>query len=152
MLSIERNTTIRVPLDVAFSYFAEFAHTAAWDPGVVSSRKLTDGPLEPGDRYDVVARFGGRKLPMAYEVLSVDAPKRVVLRGKSSTSSVVDDIRFEPVDGGTQITWRLDLTMRGPAKLAEPVLAPLLRRLARQAMEGIERAAWDGLPQQAARR
>ena len=148
LLTVQRSTTVRVPLDAAFRYFGDFANTSEWDPGVVSSRKLAPGPPKAGDEYSVVARFGGRKLPMRYEVLSVEAPHRIMLRGTSSTSTVRDVIEFERVDGRTKITWTLDVELRGVTKLAEPLMKPLVDKLARRAIEGIERASWDGIPQQ----
>lgn len=152
MLSVQRSTTIDLPLDVAFDYFADFANTASWDPGVVQSTQQGRGPLAAGVRYTILARFGGRKLPMVYEVLSVDAPHRIVLEGRSATSTARDDIRFEDVDGRTKITWRLEVSLLGLAALAEPVIKPLVDRLAKDAIDGIETAAWEGLPQRARHR
>ena len=101
MVSIAERVVIQVPLAQAFAYYAEYAHIADWDPGVATSRKLTTGPLKQGDRYDVVSLFLGRKLPMTYEVVSVEAPTRIVLRGTSATGVAVDDIRFSAIDATT---------------------------------------------------
>jgi hypothetical protein len=150
MVSIQERIQIPIPLDTAFAYYAEFQNTAEWDPGVASSRKLTPGPLQAGDRYDVMSLFAGRKLPMTYEVISVDAPNRVTLRGVSSTGVALDDIRFEAVgEHSTRITWRLEFTLRGLAVLTEPFLKPLLNRLGKSAMRGIRESATRGLPLQA---
>jgi carbon monoxide dehydrogenase subunit G len=147
MVSIEEQVEIPVPLAQAFAYYAEYAHIQDWDPGVASSTKLTPGPLRPGDRYDVVSIFMGRKLPMTYEVESVDAPHRVVLRGTSATGVALDDIRFAAKDAHTTvITWGLELKLGGLGRLGEPFLQPVLRRLGREAMRGIRESAARGQP------
>jgi len=147
MVSIEERVLIPVPLAQAFAYYAEYAHIQDWDPGVASSKKLTPGLLKRGDRYDVVSVFLGRRLPMTYEVVSVDAPQRVVLRGVSASGVAVDDIRFAARDAGTtEITWGLQLTLTGLGRFGEPLLKPVLRRLGREAMRGIRDSAARGQP------
>jgi dehydrogenase/reductase SDR family protein 12 len=151
MVAIEERVEIPVPLAVAFAYYAEYAHIQEWDPGVASCVKQTPGPLRPGDRYDVVSLFFGRKLPMNYQVVSVDAPHRVVLRGTSETGVVLDDIRFTAKDAGTTvITWGLELKLSGLGRLGEPLLKPLLQRLGKEAMRGIRESAARGQPARAA--
>jgi len=150
MVFIEERVEIRVPLEVAFAYYAEYAHIQDWDPGVASSVKTTPGPLRQGDRYDVVSRFFGRKLPMTYEVVSVAAPHRVVLRGTSASGLALDDIRFTAIDASTTaITWGLEFTPSGLGRLGEPLLKPMLRRLGRESMRGIRESAARGLLREA---
>ncbi len=147
MVSIQEQIEIPVPLKQAFAYYAEFAHVAEWDPGVASSRKHIPGPLRAGDAYDVMSLFAGRKLPMSYQVTSLDAPNRVTLRGESSTGVAFDDIRFESIgEHSTRIIWRLEFKLRGIAVLSEPFLKPLLTRLGKAAMRGIKESAERGLP------
>lgn len=150
MVSIEERVVISIPLAQAFAYYAEYAHIADWDPGVATSRKLTAGPLKQGDRYDVVSLFFGRKLPMTYEVVSVEAPTRIVLRGVSATGVAVDDIRFAAVDATTTaVTWGLQLKLGGLGRLGEPFLKPMIRRLGQEAMRGIRESAARGQPMRA---
>jgi carbon monoxide dehydrogenase subunit G len=87
---------------------------------------------------DVV--FGGRTLPMTYEVTAWDPPNRVVLRGEGSTVTAVDDIRFEAIDAGTRIRYSADLRLKGLLKLAEPFLKGRFDRTGREAMAGMRRA------------
>ncbi len=149
MANVVGTATIATPLREAFSYFAEFANIAEWDPGVVSSTKRGSGRLAVGGTYDVVSRFAGRSIPMIYEVTMLDAPNRICLRGVSDSGQADDDIRFESVAEGTTITWRLTFAPRGIAHLARPVLGVLLRRLARATMDGMREAALAEAPMRA---
>jgi carbon monoxide dehydrogenase subunit G len=128
------------PLDEVFVFVGDFANTKDWDPGVSNARKLTDGPIGVGTRYALDVVFGGRRLPMTYEVTAWDPPNRVVLKGEGSTVTAVDDIRFEAVPSGTRILYSADLRLKGPLRLLEPFMGTRFDRTAKDAMAGMRRA------------
>jgi carbon monoxide dehydrogenase subunit G len=137
-----RHTTetrrVRGSTEAVFDYLADFTSAAAWDPGVVSSKRLDDGPVRVGSRFDVRVRFAGRELPMAYRVERADRPERLELSAVSPSSTARDLITLAPDgDGFTRVTWRLEVQLTGWSRLAEPLMGPLLRRLGRQAMDGL---------------
>lgn len=148
-----RHTTetrrVRGSVDEVFDYLADFTTSAAWDPGVVSATRLDAGPVRVGSRFDVRVRFAGRELPMAYRVERADRPHHLELSAVSPTSTARDVIHLAP-DGDrfTRVTWTLEVTLTGWSRLAEPLLGPMLRRLGRQAMDGLAatraRVAVDG--------
>ena len=126
------------PIDEVFDYLADFSTSAEWDPGVVSARRLDDGPVRAGSRFDVQVRFAGRTLPMTYRVTRADRPTRLELTGVSPRSTACDVIALDPDgEGHTRVTWTLEVTLTGWSRLAEPLLGPLLRRLGRKAMDGL---------------
>jgi carbon monoxide dehydrogenase subunit G len=55
----------------------------------------------------------------------------------------VDTITFEPADGGTQITYAADFSMKGVLRLAEPFLRTRFDEVAKKAVVGLERALSD---------
>jgi carbon monoxide dehydrogenase subunit G len=129
------------PLDEVFAFVGDFANTKEWDPGVADAANVTEGgEIGVGTRYRVDVVFGGRTLPMTYEVTAWDPPNRVVLRGEGSTVTAVDDIRFEAIDAGTRIRYSADLRLKGLLKLAEPFLKGRFDRTGREAMAGMRRA------------
>jgi len=129
---------VRGSTEAVFDYLADFTSAAAWDPGVVSSKSLHDGPDGVGSRFDVRVRFAGRELPMAYRVERADRPERLELSAVSPSSTARDLITLAPDgDGFTRVTWRLEVQLTGWSRLAEPLMGPLLRRLGRQAMDGL---------------
>ncbi|HET9722717.1 MAG TPA: SRPBCC family protein [Actinomycetota bacterium] len=134
------------PLDEVFAFVGDFANTKDWDPGVASSRKVTDGPVGVGTRYAVDVLFGSRTLPMTYEITAWDPPNRVVLRGQGSTVTAVDDIRFEATERGTRVRYSADLRLKGLLKLAEPFMRGRFDRTAKDAIAGMRRALEGGPP------
>lgn len=123
----------------AFAYVADFANTQEWDPGVREAEKLTDGSVDVGTEYRVVAEFRGREIPMRYRVVRFEPPGRVVLEGEGRTVSAVDDIRFEPTGRGTRIVYAADLEMKGLLRLLEPFLRGAFVTMGRRALDGLAR-------------
>lgn len=140
MALIREMLEVARPIDDVFAFVGDFANTKAWDPGVAEARKITDGPVRSGTRFDLEVVFNGRKLPMTYEVETWDPPNRVVLRGEGSTVRAVDDIRFEQVPGGTRIQYSADLRLKGPLRLLEPLLRKRFDETGQAAMAGMRRA------------
>lgn len=128
------------PLEEVFAFVGDFANAERWDPGVASSRGLTEGPVRIGSRYDLTVLFDDRRLPMGYEVTAFDPPRRVELRGTESTVNALDDIRFEATDRGTHIRYTADLRLRGVLRLAEPFVRSRFVETGRRAMEGMRTA------------
>jgi len=69
------------PIDEVFEYLANFSNAAEWDPGVVSGRKLTRGPIGPGTEFEIVSRFMGRDVRLLYRATQVDPPLAHCPRG-----------------------------------------------------------------------
>jgi carbon monoxide dehydrogenase subunit G len=128
------------PLEEVFAFVGDFSNAERWDPGVASSSALTEGPVRVGSRYDLTVLFNGRRLPMTYEVTALDPPNRVELRGSGSTVNALDDIRFEATERGTRIRYTADLRLRGPLRLAEPLLRRRFDEVGRRAMAGMRAA------------
>ena len=113
---------IDLPLAVekSFQYLADFSNTAEWDPGVVEAEKLTKGKLRKGSRYRVVVSFLGRRSTLEYEIVELEPPTRVVLRGGDAWLTSIDEITFVPRGSGTRVTYEAKLELQGLARLADP--------------------------------
>jgi carbon monoxide dehydrogenase subunit G len=147
-LAHERTTMTRYAATVrtdwepeqAFRYLADFATVADWDPGVESAERLSDDPLAEGARVRVQASFLGRPVPLVYETTEIDSPRKVVLRAESGTVVSLDTMSFDPAPGGgTAVTYDAELTLKGPLRLFDPLMALAFRRVGDRAKEGLER-------------
>lgn len=133
-------------IDETFAFVADFANAMRWDPGVATSERLDPGPLRVGARYRLGIRMRGRVTPMEYRVSVLEPPHRVVLVGEGSGVSAVDEIRFEPADGGTRIDYTADIRLTGFARVAQPFLGGAFAKIARDALEGMQRALEARVP------
>lgn len=121
----------------AFAYLSDFRTAAEWDPGTVQSERLGEGPIGEGTEFRLVAAFLGRKTTLTYRIVEYQPPHAVTFRGENSTVVSLDRITFEPSDGGTRILYDADLTLKGPLKLADPLLALAFNRVGDHALAGL---------------
>ena len=133
-------TTLHVPTSVedTFDYLASFDTTAEWDPGVAEAHMTTPPPVAQGTRFMVVARFLGRKVPLEYEIVQFERPGSVVLQAQNGSVTSRDVITVEPgPDGTTSVTYDATLQARGLARIAEPLLALMFRKIGDAATDGL---------------
>jgi hypothetical protein len=129
-----------LPREVVFAELADFSTTERWDPGVVSARRLDEGPLRIGSTFHVVSRFAGRNVPLDYEIVQFDEPNAVTLRTETGTLVGVDTMIFRTTATGTVITYDADLRLKGALRILDPLLMVAFRRIGDRARSGLLRA------------
>lgn len=139
MIQLKESIHVKRDIRSVFSYVSDFSHIQEWDPGVVSSRKAGSGETGVGSVYDLVLKFGPSRPEMTYRILEYQPFKRVVLQGQAESFSATDTILFEETSGGTQIFYQADIRFSGTGKYLEFFMAPILKRVGRNAMSGLER-------------
>lgn len=127
------------PPDEMFAYLSDFSSTQEWDPGVIEAERLGDAPVRNGTEFRLLASFLGRKIPLTYRIVEYDPPSAVTFRGESSTVVSLDRITFEPSERGTRITYDADLALKGPFKLASPLLEVAFKRVGARALAGLHK-------------
>lgn len=140
MPRLQESITTPLPIDETFAFVADFANAQHWDPGVASSERLDSGPVGVGARYRLGVRMRGRVAPMEYRVTAYEAPNRVVLAGEGSGVTATDEIRFTPSGTGTRIDYVADIRLGGLMRLAEPFAGGAFRKLAADAIGGMQAA------------
>jgi carbon monoxide dehydrogenase subunit G len=125
------------PLEEVFAYLSDFSTTAEWDPGVVEAERLTEPPIREGSEFRLLARFLGRETPLTYRVVEYDPPKAITVRGENSSVVSLDRMTFEPAGEGTRITYDAKLSLKGPMKLADPLLGLAFNRVGDRALAGL---------------
>ncbi len=129
-----------LPIEDVFAFVADFANSRHWDPGVATSERIDAGPVGLGARYRLGVRMRGRVASMEYRITTFEAPRRVVLTGEGSGVSAVDEIRFAPAGTGTRIDYTADIRLAGLMRLAQPFLGGAFAKIARDALDGMQRA------------
>src|SRR5947209_6118741 len=103
--------------DEAFAYLSDFSTAAEWDPGVVEAERVNGDAPGEGAEFRLVAEFLGRRNPLTYRIVEYDPPHAVTFLGENATVTPRDRITFEPISGGTRITYDADLRVRGPLRI-----------------------------------
>jgi hypothetical protein len=138
-MRIVRSVRAELPRVSVFRYLCDFTTTTDWDPAtVVTELVVGDGGV--GSRYRNVSRFLGRESVLDYEVTDLVPHRRLALRGENSTVVAHDVMTFTGDDRFCEVTYEATFDLRGPARLAGPVLRPAFHRLGDRAADGLRRA------------
>ena len=130
----------RLPREKAFAYIADFSNSQAWDPGVREARRIDAGALRVGSAFDLVARFAGRDVPLHYEIVAYEPPRRVVLEARRPGFTSRDEIHVEDAGARSVLHYDARLTFDGIGRFAEPVLQRIFLRIGDRAAAGLREA------------
>jgi hypothetical protein len=136
-------TTIESKLSPAeaFAYMADFSNARQWDPSVVEASRSGEGAVGSGSTFDLVVMFGGRKLPMRYEIVSYEAPRLVVLEARQPTYTSRDTITVTAAaDGGATVHYDALLEFTGFGRLLDPIMQLIFNRTGDKAAAGMRAA------------
>jgi uncharacterized protein YndB with AHSA1/START domain len=110
----------RSPEDV-FEYCSDHRLEPEWNPMMRRARKLTDGPIGIGTRYETEFVKGP---PMVMRCTGYKPPESWSMVGTSTALTATGTNRVTPTAEGAHLVMRMDLKLHGPLK----VVAPLVRR------------------------
>ena len=140
MTKLHERIQTALSIDETFAFIADFANSSQWDPGVATSERIDAGPVGLGARYRLGVRLAGRVAPMEYRITTFEPPTRVILTGEGSNVSAVDEIRFEATPAGTTIDYTADIRLGGWMRLIQPFVGGSFKKVAKDALGGMQRA------------
>jgi hypothetical protein len=129
-----------LPQAEAFAYMADFANASVWDPSVSEARRLGSAPIGMGSAFDLVARFGGRDVPLRYAIVEYDSPRRVVLEAQRPGFVSRDTITVDPAEHGSVVHYDATLAFGGLGRLFDPVMQRIFNRVGARATVGMQTA------------
>jgi hypothetical protein len=119
---------------------ADFANARLWDPSVSKAHRVGEDPIGIGSTFDLVARFGGRDVPLRYEIVEYDPPRRVVLEARNPRFVSKDTIIVEPGAPGSVVHYDASLVFAGAGRLLDPVMERIFNRVGARATLGMQTA------------
>lgn len=128
----------QLPREEVFAYLSDFSNTEEWDPGTVQATRVDEGPVGVGSEFRLVAAFLGRRTSITYRIVEYDGPHAVSFHGENATVVSSDRITLASTDAGTRIVYDAELTLKGPLKLADPLLALAFRHVGEKARAGMQ--------------
>ena len=135
-------TTIESKLSPAeaFAYMADFSNALHWDPSVVEASRSATGAVGNGSTFDLVVKFGGRKLPMRYEIVSYDEPRVVVIEAQQPSFTSRDTITVAPIGDGSTVHYDALLEFKGHGRMLDPIMQLIFNRTGDKAAAGMRAA------------
>lgn len=136
MPSVERSITIGVPPERVYEVFVDPGRWLEWNPHMREMKPLSEGPLAPGFKARLAARFN--PFTSTWEVTEVKAGRSFAW----TSSSLVPGLRLvfdhiaEAADGGTRATIRIDIG--GPLALVGGLAGPFGRRFLGRSLDSLK--------------
>lgn len=128
MATVSRTFTVTPTPERILPYLADFSNAEEWDAGTVSCTRVGEGPVEPGAQWHNVSKILGVEAELTYTLREV-TDDRVVLVGENDSTTTTDTITVVPAEGGSEITYTVELEMSGVAKLATPAMKLVFEKL-----------------------
>jgi len=117
-------------VDEVFSRLADLELSPAWAvaSGVIERRKLTDGPVGRGTRFQALDQLlPGRPLRFVVEITEFE-PDRYIAANWSEPIRGGWNARFQPRNGSTELTFTAEMHPTGVLRLIAPVIGAVARR------------------------
>lgn len=128
MIRVETEVHINKPSEEVFAYISNFENNPKWQAGMIKAKWTSEGPLRPGSTYAQLAGFLGRRIESNFEVLEYE-PGRLVKAASTSGSFPITFTRMvEPESEGARVKAIIEGDASGFFKLAEPLLAVMVKR------------------------
>jgi uncharacterized membrane protein len=129
MDTFELSIVINRPAEAVFEYLANLENDLQWRREWVETRKLSDGSPGVGATFRLTGEMFGRRIPTVYEVTEYEPCRTAAWKAVSGPFPLAFRRTFEPVEGGTRVTIRYDISqVRGFGKLVLSLLAGSVRR------------------------
>ncbi len=135
-------TTIESTLSPAeaFAYMADFSNAVHWDPSVVEASRSTGGPVGEGSAFDLVVKFGGRRLAMKYELVAYDEPHSFTVESRQKSFISRDTVTVAPAGVGATVHYDAVLEFSGGGRALDPIMQLLFNRTGAKAAAGMRAA------------
>ena len=117
-------TTINLPIQDVFAYVADHANDKYWKPFVTESRKITEGAIGVGTRFEIVTVAWGYRHAGEVEVLEYKPYGFYAYRANDPVLPFLAQLAFSETPSGTQIKGHVEFQAQGFWKLIS--LLPLL--------------------------
>jgi hypothetical protein len=129
-----------LPAEEAFAFIADFSNCPNWDPNTRRATRVDDGPVGVGSSFDLLTAFAGREVELRYTIVEHEPPRRVVLRAEQPRYTSLDTIAVSPSATGSSVHYDARLSFAGAARLLDPVMQLLFRRVGNRARDGMKAA------------
>jgi uncharacterized protein YndB with AHSA1/START domain len=113
----QRSVRIGRPVSDVFAFFVDPANESRWR-GSHLKEFTAQGPIAVGTRIrQVVAGPMGRGIDADIEITALEPDARYAFRGVAGPLRPVGEYTFRPVDGDTEVTFKLDAPLTGVKKV-----------------------------------
>jgi hypothetical protein len=125
------------------AYLRDPANDPRWIGGLRSARLVTAPPVGVGSQVERVASFLGRRIEYVNEITELTGT-RLAMRSVRSPFPMRVTYGFDDTGAATEVSVRVEGDASRLYRLADPLLAWLVRRSVRRDLRALKRALEDG--------
>jgi hypothetical protein len=96
MAHVSGSMTIRRPVETVFDYAANQCNEPTYNPRMVTSEKVSEGPVGVSTHFRATVLSGRRPLDMDIKVTEYDRPTRFGTHTAMSSADVIGVLTFRP--------------------------------------------------------
>lgn len=137
-MKLESSIVISRPVETVWAYISDFANMPVWSTGTVEMRLISEPPVRKGTTYVWVGQALGRRAEVTSEVTEFEPNQAWAYKSISGPFASAARYSVEPADGGTRVTVSAEGEIGGFFKLAEPVLAAMMKRQTEGALANLK--------------
>lgn len=127
MERIEAETVIKRPAEAIFAYLNDPKNWPEWN-SLVLETSAEQTPLRKGSRVKVVGKLLGRRIEATTEITEHEPFTKLSTRATGPGMTLEDTYTFEPAAGGTRVLYQAQAESRGLFKLADPIVARIVKK------------------------
>ena len=127
MFQVKVSIVINRPLEEVFAFLSNLENNLKWRSGMIKAEKISDGPIGVGTTYRLINSLFGQQVEGEVVVIEYELNRKYVTVNKSGLQ-IKTQRMFEPVEGGTRVTFSVETELGGFFKLVEPLMARIGRR------------------------
>ena len=139
MARIEGELVINRPVHEVFDFVADERNEPRYNPRISRARASRPGPIGPGTRFRAEAITLGRTTGMTIQYTTYERPRRLASSIHMPAADIAGTLRFDPVPGGTRMSWSWVVRPRGLYRLLTPVIARVGQRQELENWGGLKR-------------
>lgn len=121
MAVVERTFSVPQEPSRVIAFLRDLQTTEQWDPGTVSTPRLTPGPVAVGTQWRNTSKLFGVTTELLY-TLVFESCFELRFVGDNRRAHTVDTITVLPHNAGSLITYRFEVIMKGWSKLSAPLM------------------------------
>ncbi len=139
MIEIKTDIAINRPLEEIFEFMADFDNDVHWWREVLESRRISGGKLGVGTTYWQKSRIMGRTSETTFEITEYELCKKVSIKTLTGPMPYIAGYIFEAAETGTRVTFSAKVKLAGLFKVAEPILACVLKKMTQANVGNLKR-------------
>ena len=128
MVTIESSVDINRPIEEVFAYVTDPTKAPEWSSMVLECTLEGSESIGVGSRIRGIGKVLGRRLEHTAEVTQYDPPRKFATRSVSGPGHLDVERQLESIGEGTRYHSKLVGESGGLFKLADPIVAALMRR------------------------